>query len=432
LSGSIGAPSGALRKVKTMSQAASSHVDEARLWARHMEFAALGATPRGGVGGRARGRNHKEARRPPGGWAKGLGFTAFLDPIGNLFLRREGTDATAEPILSGSHTDTQPSGGKFDGIYGVLAACEALEAIHRAGLKTRRPLEAVVWTCEEGGARFPIGTMGSSAFTGLKKMASILDATDDAGVTVRHALDETRAGLAGIGMRPLGFPVAGFVEAHIEQGPELEARGLTIGVVTGIQGARRFLVEVQGEDAHAGTTTRARRKDALSAAVKMVAALEGLFHDAEDTVRFTVGRFRIKPDAPAVVPGYAQFTIDFRHPEEAVLKKLGDQVEPICRLHAGKCELTVTETSRSAPVPFTTNVPDLIDTAAGQLGFKKMRILSGAGHDAMHLAKVCPTGMIFVPCERGVSHNETENATAADLAAGTRVLADVLVEMANR
>jgi N-carbamoyl-L-amino-acid hydrolase len=409
----------------------SAHVDEKRLWARHMEFAQLGATPRGGVRRLALDKNDIEARRRLVAWARGLGFTAFLDPVGNLFLRREGRDPKAEPVMSGSHTDTQPSGGKFDGIYGVLAACEALEAIHRAGVETRRPLEAVVWTCEEGGARFPIGTMGSSAFIGAKPLGDILVAADDAGTTVAQALEETRAALSDVPARRLGFPVAGFVEAHIEQGPELEARGLTIGVVTAIQGARRFLVEVEGEDAHAGTTTRARRKDALSAAVKMVAALEPVFHDKEDITRFTVGRFRVRPDAPAVVPGYAQFSIDFRHPDEAVLTRLGDQIEGICRAHAGKCAVSVTETSRSAPVPFTTEVPDIIDGAAGRLGFSKMRILSGAGHDAMHLAKVCPTGMVFVPCERGVSHNETENATPADLAAGTRVLADVLVEMAK-
>jgi N-carbamoyl-L-amino-acid hydrolase len=410
---------------------ASTHVDEQRLWARHMEFAKLGATPRGGVRRLALDGNDIEARRRLVAWARGLGFSAFLDPVGNLFLRREGSERDAPPILAGSHTDTQPSGGRFDGIYGVLAACEAIEAIERAGVATRRAVEAVVWTCEEGGARFPIGTMGSSAFAGVKKLDDILAATDDSGVSVARALEETRAALADVAARSLGFPVGGFVEAHIEQGPELEARDLTIGVVTGIQGARRFLVEVEGEDAHAGTTTRARRKDALSAAVRMVSALEPVFHDREDTVRFTVGRFRVQPDAPAVVPGHAMFTIDFRHPEDAVLTRLGDQIEAICRAQAGPCSVRITETSRSAPVPFTSEVPHLIDAAAGRLGLSKMRILSGAGHDAMHLARLCPTGMIFVPCERGVSHNETENATPADLAAGTRVLADVLVAMAN-
>ena len=411
---------------------AAASVDEKRLWRHHMEMAALGATPAGGVRRLALDGNDNEARRRLVEWAKGLGFSCGLDPIGNLFIRREGSERDAAPILAGSHTDTQPSGGKFDGIYGVLAACEALEAMERAGVKTKRPVEAVVWTCEEGGARFPMGTMGSSAFVGLKPLADILKQTDDAGVSVGEALKATRAALPGVAERPLGFPVAGFIEAHIEQGPELEIKGDTIGIVTGIQGARRFLVEVKGEDAHAGTTSRARRKDALSSAVAIVSALEKLFHDdPTDTVRFTVGRFRVRPDAPAVVPGHAMFTIDFRHPEQAVLTKLGDQVAGICQANAKKCTVTVTETSRSAPVPFTSNVPDLIERAAGALDYRRMRILSGAGHDAMHLAKVCPAGMIFVPCENGVSHAEIENATPGDLAAGTRVLAAALVELAN-
>jgi N-carbamoyl-L-amino-acid hydrolase len=411
---------------------AAASVDEKRLWERHMEMATLGATPAGGVRRLALDGNDNEARRRLVEWATGLGFSCGLDPIGNLFIRREGSERDAPPVLAGSHTDTQPSGGRFDGIYGVLAACEALEAMERAGVKTKRPVEAVVWTCEEGGARFPMGTMGSSAFVGLRPLADILAQTDDAGVSVDEALKATRAALSGVPERSLGFPVAGFIEAHIEQGPELEIKGDTIGIVTGIQGARRFLVEVKGEDAHAGTTSRARRKDALSSAVAIVAALEKLFHDdPTDTVRFTVGRFRVRPDAPAVVPGHAMFTIDFRHPEQAVLTRLGDQVAGICAANSKKCAVTVTETSRSAPVPFTSNVPDLIERAAGRLYYRRMRILSGAGHDAMHLAKVCPTGMIFVPCENGVSHAEIENATPADLAAGTRVLAAALVELAN-
>ncbi len=411
---------------------AAAAVDEDRLWRRHMEMARLGATPAGGVRRLALDANDNEARRRLVDWARGFGFACALDPIGNLFIRREGSLREAPPVMTGSHTDTQPSGGKFDGIYGVLAACEALEALERAQIATRRPIEAVVWTCEEGGARFPMGTMGSSAFAGVRPLADILKVTDDAGISVEEALRGTRAALKGVPERPLGCQVAAFIEAHIEQGPELEARGLTIGVVTAIQGARRFLVEIAGEDAHAGTTTRARRKDALSAAVRMVSALERVFHDdPTDTVRFTVGRFRISPDAPAVVPGHALFTIDFRHPDEAVLTKLGDQVEALCRAQAGPCAVTVTETSRSRPVPFTSHVPDVIESAAARLDYARMRILSGAGHDAMHLAKLCPTDMIFVPCEKGISHNETENATAADLAAGTRVLAASLVELAN-
>src|ERR1700726_1360139 len=178
-------------------------VDEKRLWQRHMEMATLGATPAGGVRRLALDGNDNEARRRFVEWARGLGFSCGLDPIGNLFIRREGSERDAPPILAGSHTDTQPSGGKFDGIYGVLAACEALEALERAGIKTQRPVEAVVWTCEEGGARFPMGTMGSSAFVGLKPLADILKQTDDAGVSVGDALKATRAALPDVAARPL-------------------------------------------------------------------------------------------------------------------------------------------------------------------------------------------------------------------------------------
>jgi N-carbamoyl-L-amino-acid hydrolase len=277
-----------------------------------------------------------------------------------------------------------------------------------------------------------MGVMGSAAFVGAKPLSEILALTDDDGVTVAAALEGTRAKLPNVAARPLGIPVHAFVEAHIEQGPILEDLGKTIGVVTVIQGSRRWMIRVQGEDAHAGTTNRARRKDALQAATRMVQALDRHFLDSEDRVRFTVGRFRVKPDAMAVVPGYAEFSIDFRHPDLEALHRLGDQVAAICAAEAGPCAVEIEETSFVAPTPFTDHVPDLVDQAAARLGLPRMRMISGAGHDAMMLARVCPTGMIFVPCERGLSHNEAENATPADLAAGARVLAETLVALADQ
>ena len=414
------------------SSTAGAKVDEKRLWQRHMDMAELGKTPKGGVRRLALTDLDADARAKLMDWGNKRGFKSYIDPIGNFFVRREGTDPSLPPVMSGSHSDTQPSGGRFDGIYGVLAAFEALEAIDDAGIQTRRAIEATIWTCEEGGARFPLGTMGSSVFAGTNKLDEVLKMKDHDGVTVGEALARTRARLPGAIDRPLGVKVASFVEAHIEQGPELEARGKTIGVVTTIQGSRRFVVEVTGEDGHAGTVTRARRKDAMFAATDMVQALRRHFMDDDDRIRFTVGRFVVEPNAMAVIPGKVTFTIDFRHPEEKVLIELGDGVEPLVQSLKGPCEVKVTQFMRSQPVPFSGLLPELIQSAADRLGLSSMPILSGAGHDSIYLAKVCPTAMIFVPCEKGISHNEIENATPYDLASGARVLAEVLADLANR
>ena len=410
---------------------AAAAVNERRLWQRHMEMAKIGETPKGGVNRQALTPEDVRARALLADWAAELGFECTMDEIGNMFVRRQGTERDATSVMTGSHIDTQPSGGRFDGIYGVLAGLEALQAVEDAGLATRRPLEAVVWTNEEG-SRFMPGCMGSSVFAEPGLLEQMLCSEDMDGVTVTKALTELGVAMPAVRARPLGGEVAAFIEAHIEQGPELEATNNTIGVVTGIQGTRRFLIEVHGEDAHAGTTPRKRRKDALSAAVAMVAGLERLMYDEHDTVRFTVGRFVVSPNAPSVVPGHVAFTIDFRQPEQEVLTRLGDQVEAVCRANAKACAVGVSETSRTEPTKFEGLVPDTIDSASKRLGLPRMHIFSGAGHDAQNLFKVCPTGMIFVPCEKGISHNEAENATSYDLAAGARVLAEVMVEIANR
>ena len=313
---------------------ASARVDEGRLWDRHMAMAKIGATAKGGCNRAALTDLDIEARALFAGWARELGFGCSIDSAGNLFARREGRDPDAPPVVSGSHLDTQPSGGRFDGIFGVLAALEALEAIETAGIDTVHPLEAAVWTNEEG-VRFQPGCLGSLAFTYPDRLEAVLDTVDEDGVTLRQAVERYRERDPEAGQYPPHRPIHAFVEAHIEQGPILEQRGQTIGIVTGIQGSRRFTVEVHGEDAHAGTTPRAGRKDAVSAAVAMIGALEEVFHDdPEDITRFTVGRFVVSPNALAVVPGYVMFTIDFRQPHDDVLVRLGDRVEGICKANA--------------------------------------------------------------------------------------------------
>ncbi|MSO93068.1 MAG: Zn-dependent hydrolase [Rhodospirillales bacterium] len=417
---------------KPAGKQASAAVNEQRLWQRHVDMAKFGATPKGGVNRQALSAEDIKARALFAEWVAKRGFELFVDEIGNLFVRRPGTDPNAAPVLSGSHMDSQPTGGRFDGIYGVLAAFEALEAIDDAGIKTKRPLEAAAWTNEEG-ARFAPGCMGSLVYTKPDRLQQMLQVKDAQGTVLKDALAATTAALPKAKKRAFATPVDCFIEAHIEQGPILEAEKKTIGVVTGIQGSRRFKIEVIGQDDHAGTTPRARRKDALSAAVHIVAGLEKLFHwDKEDVTRFTVGRFVVEPNAPSVVPGYVWFTIDFRDPRLEILDKLGDQVEGICQANARKCEVKVTQTNRTPPIGFKGLVADAVLAATQRLGYPHMHIFSGAGHDAQHLFNICPTGMIFVPCERGISHNEIENAAPADLAAGARVLADVMVDLANR
>jgi beta-ureidopropionase / N-carbamoyl-L-amino-acid hydrolase len=409
---------------------ASVAVDESRLWQRHMEMARFGATAKGGVNRQALSPEDAKARAQLIAWATARGFGTAVDAIGNLFVRREGTDKSAKPVMTGSHLDSQPTGGKFDGTYGVLAGFEALEALEDAGIATRRPIEVVAWTNEEGN-RFQPGAMGSAVFAGSYELAKMLAVRDQAGVSVGDALKETLKA-APASKRADRIVPDSYIEAHIEQGPRLENEGKTIGVVTLIQGQRRFLIDIVGEEAHAGTTPERVRKDAFKAGVAMVAALEPVMHDPQDVLRFTIGRFEVYPGSPSTVPSKVHFIIDLRHPDPETIKRLGDQIEGICQKNARGCEVKVTPVSYVQPCIFPKQIVDLVRDSAAALKLKHMDIVSGAGHDAMHVAKLCPSGMIFVPCERGISHNESENATSADLAAGARVLADALMALANR
>jgi N-carbamoyl-L-amino-acid hydrolase len=407
-------------------------VKEGRLWQRHVDMAKLGGTPKGGVNRQALSPEDAAARNLLASWAKARSFDVFTDAIGNLFVRREGTDTTAAPVMSGSHMDSQPTGGRFDGMYGVLAAFEALEALEDAGVKTKRPLLAVAWTNEEG-SRFQPGAMGSAVFAGHYKLDDMLAQKDWKGIQLKDALADTlNAAPAPMREDKPGFAVDSYVEAHIEQGPRLENERKTIGVVTAIQGSRRYIVEIEGEEAHAGTTPRAARKDTFAAATRTAAAMYEATTDADDTLRFTIGRVEVAPGSPNTVPGKTTFTIDMRHPQDAVLEAHEQKLRDIVAARAAPCPAKITRVTSVAPTDFDTKVIDLVRTKANALKLSNMDMPSGAGHDAMHVAKLCPAGMIFVPCERGISHNEAENATPSDLAAGTRVLVEVLEALANR
>lgn len=405
----------------------AAKVQEARLWSRLMALAAIGGTAKGGVCRLALTAEDGAARVRLANWATARGFTVSEDAIGNIYVRREGTDPTLPPVMTGSHLDTQPTGGKFDGVYGVLAGFEVLEVLEDAGVQTRRAIEVVGWMNEEG-ARFQPGCMGSGVFAGAMPLEAMRAVADKTGATVGASIDA----LPTVGAtRDFGFPVHAYVEAHIEQGPRLEAAGDTIGIVTGIQGARWFAVEITGSEAHAGTTPRAQRKDALMAALDGIQALRAVMTDPDDQVRFTVGRMEVGPGSPNTVPGRVFFTIDFRHPDAATVQRLGDLVAPTLRAAAGPCGIAITETFTGPPVAFDPLVIEAVTDATKALGYKHHALPSGANHDAKFLARVCPTGMIFIPCLGGVSHNEAESATPEDCAAGARVLAETLLALAQ-
>ena len=414
----------------TSNASAALAVSQERLWQRLMELAEIGATAKGGVNRQALSAEDGAARKLVSQWAAARGFTAYSDPIGNLFFRRAGTDADADPVVTGSHIDSQPTGGKFDGAYGVLAGLEALEAIEDAGIVTRRPLEFVAWMNEEGG-RFQPATMGSGVYTGAMDFDEMLAVRDGDGVSVADDLPASLAATPDAGPRDFGTRFAAYIEAHIEQGPRLERENKTIGVVTDIQGCRWFAIEVLGQEAHAGTTPNAARKDALKAALAMIAEMQELMADEEDILRFTIGRLVVAPNSPNTVPARAFFTVDFRHPDLAVLTEKGDRIAEICERHAGDLPLSVKETYNVPPITFHEHVVGAVRNAVEGQGLSNMDIVSGALHDAKYMNDICPSAMIFVPCADGISHNEIESATPEDLAAGTRVLAEALVALAN-
>jgi N-carbamoyl-L-amino-acid hydrolase len=412
------------------SLSAAGFVSQDRLWKLLMDVAAYGATENGGVNRQALSPEDTAAKKHVVEWASERGFVTFQDDIGNLFVRREGSEPTLAPVMTGSHLDSQPTGGRFDGAYGVLAGLEALDALNESGIQTRRPVEVVAWTNEEG-SRFSPGAMGSSIFAGIDSLGSVLDNTDSAGAVLRDELAKSLAE-TDVAMRPQGSvtPYA-YIENHIEQGPVLEAKDLQIGVVGSIQGICHLDVVVGGEEAHAGTTPRRSRKDALSAAIGMIAALEELTADEGDTIRFTVGRFEVSPGSPNTVPGRVHFTIDLRHPDSDTIQTMRTKIDEVATANAGACTVDVSDNLYVPPTKFKPSIITAIRDSARQLGYDYLDMPSGAGHDAMHLNTICGAGMIFVPCLNGVSHNEAESATPEDLAAGVRVLADTLVRLAN-
>ncbi|VVM67755.1 N-carbamoyl-L-amino-acid hydrolase [Pseudomonas fluorescens] len=405
---------------KDVLQSSHSHVDSQRLWQSLMELARLGATAKGGVCRLALTDLDRQARDLFVQWCEAAGCSVSIDAVGNIFARRPGRNPALAPVMTGSHIDTQPTGGKFDGCFGVMAGLEVILTLNDLGVETEAPLEVVVWTNEEG-SRFAPCMMGSGVFAGKFTLEETLAKTDAQGVSVGEALN----GIGYAGTRAvLGHPVGAYFEAHIEQGPILEDQAKTIGVVLGALGQKWFDLTLRGVEAHAGPTPMHLRKDALVGAAAVVEAVNRTAHSHQPHACGTVGCLQAYPGSRNVIPGEVRMTLDFRHLEadrlQAMIAEVQAVIEATCAKHGLSFELT--PTADFPALYFDKTCVEAVRSAAGALGLSHMDIVSGAGHDAIFLAELGPAGMIFVPCENGISHNEIENATPEDLGAGCAVL----------
>jgi N-carbamoyl-L-amino-acid hydrolase len=412
----------------TVDTATDLRIDAARLWQSLMDLASIGATPLGGVRRITLTDLDRQGRDRVVEWFRSAGLKVRVDPIGNIFGRRAGRDPSRPPVVAGSHIDSQPSGGKFDGAYGVLAGLEVVRTLNDHSVETDAPIEVAVWTNEEG-SRFTPVMMGSGAFAGAFSLEHALSRTDIEGKTVGDEL--ARIGYAGTA--PLGTPIGAYFEAHIEQGPILEQTRNTIGIVTGALGQRWFDVTVTGMNAHAGPTPMNLRKDALLAASRIVGEVNRIALDEAPHGRGTVGFMQVSPNSRNVVPGEVRFSVDFRHPDDGGLKTMEQKLREACARAATECnvEARAEEVVYFPPCRFDAQCVAAVREGALKAGYPSLEIVSGAGHDAVYVARVAPTAMIFVPCKDGLSHNELEDAKAADVAAGCNVLLHAMLSRAG-
>lgn len=395
-------------------------INSERLWDSLMQMARIGATEKGGVSRLALSEEDRIGRDLLVQWAQDAGCSIRIDAMGNIFVRRPGRDDNLAPVLTGSHGDSQPTGGKFDGIYGVLAGLEVVRTLNDHDIQTERPIEVVNWTSEEG-SRFAPAMIASGVYAGVFDLEYGLSRTDAQGVTIGEALQQIGyAGNEAMG----GREIHAAFELHIEQGPILEAQDITIGVVTGAQGQRWYEVELTGRSAHAGTTPMDHRLDAILGFARVVEAVNalGLAQGAEG--RATVGMVNAYPNSRNVVPGRVFFSVEFRHPDEAVLAVLDEQLRNKVQQIAATIglEQKLEQIFQYAPISFDADCVEHVRRAAAELNYSQRPIISGAGHDACYLNRVAPTAMIFVPCVDGLSHNEAEHIHPHWAEAGTNVL----------
>ena len=403
-------------------------IDGARLWSRLMEMAMVAPTDNGGSNRQALSDDDAAGRALLLGWATAAGCTAETDEIGNLWIRRPGTDPSAEPVMVGSHLDTQPTGGRFDGVYGVLGGFEVIERLNDLGIQTTRPIDLVVWTNEEG-SRFQHSMMGSGVWAGKLSLDDAKDLTDVDGISVAEELKR----LGWDGARPaIPSKLAASFELHIEQGPILETEKLDIGVVTGVQGLRWFTIELGGFPAHAGPTPMVGRKDPAKAIAAIVNRVYEAVEAQGEWARATFAQFKSSPVSPNTIPEVLSCTLDIRHPDVDVLNKMEADMRAIVDAECERLGVTasVVLQNDSPPVAFADDLVDSVERSAEALGLSHRRMISGAGHDACYVALHCPTAMIFVPCEDGLSHNEAENITSDEATRGASVLFGAVLEQA--
>jgi N-carbamoyl-L-amino-acid hydrolase len=400
-----------------------------RLWASLMELAQIGATPKGGVCRLTLTDLDKQGRDLVLGWAREAGMSITIDKIGNGFMRRAGRNNSLPPIMTGSHIDTQPTGGKFDGNYGVLAGIEVVRTLNDLGIETEAPIEVAFWTNEEGSRFVPV-MMGSGVFAKAFTLEHAYAATDTEGKSVKSELE--RIGYIG-DQEPGDHPIGAYFETHIEQGPVLEDNDVTIGVVSGVLGIRWFDCTVTGMEAHAGPTPMALRKDAMLAATRIMQDVVAAAHRHPPHGRGTVGMVQVFPNSRNVIPGRVKFSIDLRNSTDALVDQMADEVKAFAAKVAQEhgVDVKIEMVSSYPAQAFHADCVDAVGRAAKKLGYSNMPAVSGAGHDAVYMAKLAPAGMIFIPCKDGISHNEIEDAKQEHITAGGNVLLHAMLERAG-
>jgi N-carbamoyl-L-amino-acid hydrolase len=408
----------------------NQRIDGKRLWDSLMSFAEIGATPKGGVRRLTLSETDKRGRDKFRAECEALGLTVRVDAIGNMFARRAGREPNRLPVLFGSHLDSQPSGGKFDGALGVIGGLEVMRSLNDMGIVTEAPLELINWTDEEG-SRFGHSLMGSGVWSGVFTLDKAYALTDTEGTTVASALDS----IGYRGAEPAApFKADAYFELHIEQGPILEREGQPIGVVLGAQGMVWYDVVTTGQDSHAGTTPPSARKDALVCAARIIDLVDRLMRARGEDGRGTVGQLLVSPNSRNVVPGEVRFSVEFRHPSDTEVDVLDAEFPAAAQTIADACGvvLELTTLFKLPAQPFDAACVDLVRQGAAKLGYGTREIVSGAGHDAVYVARHVPTAMIFTPCKDGLSHNEAESIQPEEAEAGCQVLFEAVVARANR